>query len=105
MDLSTNFLFRNKLSSCLVFIDSSSTPCYVFVELQDAGLIAEFGEEITVKTDFEKRLPKKDDYPALIELRQSIFVAIKFLPDFVAAHHKMELLENGSSNSFINEVD
>ena len=103
MDLPTNFLFRNKLCRCLVFIDSSATPCYVFVELLDAGLIAEFGEEITLKTDFEKRLPKQDDYPALIEIRQSIFEAIKFLPDFVTAHHKIEQWESSNPESFLHD--
>ncbi|MBC7947760.1 MAG: hypothetical protein H7Y42_07760 [Chitinophagaceae bacterium] len=93
MDLPIEFLFRNKRSSCIVFIDSSASPCYVFAELIDADLIAEFGKEITVKTDFNQRLPKQDDYPALIEIRQIIFTAVKRLPDFVAAHHKIELLE------------
>lgn len=104
MDLPTNFMFRNQLCSCIAFIDNSSIPCYVYVELQEAGLIAEFGKEITVKTDFEKRLPKKDDYPALIEIRQSIFEAIKCLPDFVAAHHKKEPLEHAHPNSFIHRA-
>lgn len=81
----------------MVYIDSASDPCYVFAELRDAELIAEFGEEITVKTDFEIRLPKQDDYPALTEIRQSIFAAVKFLPEFVAAHQKLELLEKGKT--------
>ncbi|MFL5811475.1 MAG: hypothetical protein ACJ749_18265 [Flavisolibacter sp.] len=50
----------------------------------DRELIHEFGEEISVKTDFEKRLPKKDDYPALILLREAIFIAVKYLPEFLA---------------------
>ena len=92
MDLPINFLFRNKVFSCIVFIDNSSNPCYVFAELKDVELIAEFGEDITVKTDFNQRLPKQDDYPALVETRESIFTAIKTLPEFETAQHKIELL-------------
>src|SRR5437899_104707 len=84
MGLPVSFLFRNKPSVCTVDIDSSATPCYVFVVLEDRELIHEFGEEITVKTDFEKRLPKRDDYPALTALREAIFEAVRHLPEFIA---------------------
>lgn len=101
MDLPIEFQFRNKQFTCIVFIDSSSSPCYIFAELQDADLIAEFGNEITVKTDFKIRLSKKDDYPALAEVRQSIFMAVKRLPEFTLAYYKIEGLKKVNPRSFI----
>jgi hypothetical protein len=84
MGLHVPFIFRNKPSSCTVYIDSSATPRYLFIELKDQGLIDEFGADITVKTDFERRLPKQDDCPELVALREVIFHAIKHLPEFLA---------------------
>lgn len=52
------FLFRAKLFFAEAIIDASAEPLYVFCLLQDKELVQEFGEEITIKTDFEKRLPK-----------------------------------------------
>lgn len=99
MELPVEFLFRDKQYNCIAFIDNSSSPFYIFADLQDAALIAEFGKEITVKTDFEKRLPKKDDYPSLVEIRQSIFMAVKLLPEFAAARYKLELRKKANSES------
>ena len=93
MNTTIEFIFRNKQYSCLVYVDNSSSPYYAFVELQDDILIAEFGNDIS-------RLPKKDDYPALVEIRESIFIAIKDLPEFIAAPNKRELLLKGSPGSF-----
>lgn len=98
MDLPVEFFFRKKRASCTVYIDSSTNPCYVFVVLKDPDLIAEFGEDITIKTDFEKRLPKQDDYPALIAMRESIFAVIRYLPEFLAAHRKIEFLKQEDLN-------
>jgi len=97
METPIKFMFRGKQYGCIVNVDSSSNPCYAFIELQDDKLIAEFGKDISVKTDFKNRLSKKDDYPALVEIRESIFAAIKELPEFKAATNKRELLQNGSS--------
>ena len=84
MALHAPFTFRSKPSVCTIYIDRSATPCYVFVDLKDLDLIQEFGEEVTVKTDFTVRLPKQDDYPALVELRDAIFTSLKELPAFIA---------------------
>ncbi len=84
MGLLVPFVFRKKACLCSIYIDSAESPCYVFIDLKDKELIQEFGEEVTVKTDFEKRLPKQDDYPALVLLREAIFNALKELPEFMA---------------------
>jgi hypothetical protein len=55
----------------------------VFVTLYDNDLVSEFGEEITIKTDFENLLPKKGDYLTLLELRQAILDAMIALPYFL----------------------
>lgn len=106
MGLHFPFVFRNKSSLCTIYIDSSTTPCYVFVVLKDQELIQEFGDEITVKTDFHHRLPKKDDYPALAALREALFDGMKNLPEFMdkrrlveaisKIHRRDELLDRGS---------
>lgn len=84
MGLLVPIIFRNKASICTIYIDSSKNPCYLFVDLQGQELIAEFGKEITIKTDFNIRLPKQDDYPALVLLRDVIFNALKHFPEFIA---------------------
>jgi hypothetical protein len=84
MGLLVPFTFRNKACLCSIYIDNSKSPCYVFIDLKDRELIIEFGEEVTVKTDFYKRLPKQDDYPALVALREAIFDSLKDLPSFMA---------------------
>ena len=82
MDHNFQFTFRNMPYSCTAVIDRSAEPYLVFAILTDPLLITEFGDEVTVKTDFVRLLPKRDDYPALIELRQSILNGLKLLPAF-----------------------
>jgi hypothetical protein len=84
MGLLTTFQFRNKTATCTIHIDSSESPCYLFIDLNDRELIQEFGEEITVKTDFERSLPKNDDYSELVLLREAIFDGAKHSPEFLA---------------------
>lgn len=82
MDLKLHFNFRNKIYSCVAYIDNSAFPCYVFLDLLDNELVTEFGSEISIKTDFENLLPKKDDYPSLVLLRQAILSSFMQLPDY-----------------------
>lgn len=77
------FVFRKVLYSCEAFIDYTEEPCYIFCMLRNERLIQEFGDEVTIKTDCHKLLPKKDDYPALVELRQAIFSAVKNTREFM----------------------
>lgn len=80
------FIFRNKQYSCSIYVDSATVPpFYVFIDLLDKELVDEFGKELTIKTDFETRLPRQDDYPELVELRQCIFNAIQANPEFITA--------------------
>ncbi|GAA4746246.1 hypothetical protein [Flavisolibacter ginsenosidimutans] len=83
MGLHVPFTFRSKPSVCVIYIDIATTPSFIFIDLKDEELIREFGEEITIKTDFNGRLPKQDDYPALVELRDAIFTSLKALPAFI----------------------
>jgi hypothetical protein len=92
MDLNIQFTHKNKSRTCNIYIDSTAHPCYIFVILTDKELIKEFGDEITIKTDCEKRLPKKDDFPELVELRESIFNTVKAMPEFMAVKKRMMLL-------------
>ncbi|MDP9493367.1 MAG: hypothetical protein M3P17_04300, partial [Thermoproteota archaeon] len=89
MDSNIGFTFRKKDYSCNICIDNSAYPCYVFVSFTDKDLVKEFGNELTIKTDCEKRLPKRDDYAELVEIRQAIFDAIKTMPEFLAGKSRM----------------
>ncbi len=83
MELEVQFTFRKESYLCTAFVDVSEYPCYIFVLLRQRNLIQEFGDEISIKNDFEILLPKKDDYPELMELRQAIFNAIRAKPAFM----------------------
>lgn len=82
MDLTVTFYFRNKVYKALAYFSFDEEPCYIFTLLQNPELIYEFGEEITIKTDCNVLLPKKDDYTELVELRQAIFNAVKITRAF-----------------------
>ncbi|HZH66230.1 MAG TPA: hypothetical protein VEY10_15135 [Flavisolibacter sp.] len=84
MDINVPFIFRNTAYRCAIYFDTSVAPCYVFAVLDDKELIKEFGEDVSIKTDFKTRLPKQDDYQDLVVLREVIFDAVKGLPEFIA---------------------
>lgn len=88
MDLTIQFPFRNKLYSCIVYMDIADDPCYVFIMLSDKELVKEFGEDVTLKTDCVRLLDKTDDYPELVNLRQAIFDVVKTTPEFTVAKDK-----------------
>lgn len=85
MDAIIEFLFRGKLYKGEIFVEDTEFPCFVFVILRDEELVEEFGDEITLKTDLETLLPKKDDYGDLKELRQAIFSIVKGSAPFQSA--------------------
>ena len=89
METVVQFLFRRKLYSCVFFIDMAEKPDYIFCLLEDKELMEEFSDEVTIKTDGRQMLPKKDDYPALVALRQAIFSAVKNTKEFagMVKHH------------------
>jgi hypothetical protein len=79
------FSYQGAMWLCSALIDCSDDPCYIFVTLYDRQLINQFGDEITIKTDFNGLLPKKDDTPELVMLRQAIFDAVQPTPEFIRA--------------------
>jgi len=102
MGLPVPFVFRKKAFVCTVYFDNTPSPCYVFIDLKDQELIHEFGKEITIKTDFERRLPKQDDYPALVLLRDVVFDAVKLLPEFMTRKRLVNSLGKTVVRSFDN---
>jgi hypothetical protein len=92
MEIHFGFWFRGIEYSCSAVIDNSEYPCYIFTTLKHPGLISEFGDEITVVTDGKKRLAKKEDYPALVQLNEAILQAIKAVPEFRAVKIKTNIL-------------
>jgi hypothetical protein len=79
------FSYQGAMWLCSALIDCSDDPCYIFVTLYDRQLINHFGDEITIKTDFAGLLPKKDDTPELVMLRQAIFDAVQNTSEFIRA--------------------
>jgi hypothetical protein len=90
MNANIDFIFRKKLYKAELFFDDSEYPCFVFVIIHDKALIEEFGDEITLKTDLQKLLPKKDDYPELVGLREAIFSIAKNTAVFLAGKEKWQ---------------
>lgn len=88
--LHTKFIFRGKICVCNFLIDCSAYPGYIFTFLFDQEVVAEFSDEVTIKTDFVKLLSKSDDYPALVTLRQAILDAICITPECIAAAKRVE---------------
>lgn len=80
-----HFQFREKLYSCIAIIDTTDYPCYIFTIQKDPEIVREFGDEVSIKTDCERLLPKEDDHPQLMDLRLSIFRAITQTADFMIA--------------------
>ena len=64
MDFKIHFLFRGASYSAIPYISFDEDPCFIFVTLEGEELIKEFGEEINIKTDCEKVLPKKTATPS-----------------------------------------
>lgn len=79
----SEFYFRGRRFGCELFIDNTDSPCYVFVILHDAELIAEFGKDVTLKTDLQRLLPRRDDMPDLVALRMALFKAVRKTGPFV----------------------
>ena len=52
METHLQFSFRNKVRKAFLFIDNREEPCFIFLILEDKELIKEFGEDISIKTDF-----------------------------------------------------
>lgn len=86
------FFFRHRLCECYSIIDCSAYPGFIFIILLDDALITDFGQEVTVETDFVKRFPRKDDYPDLIALRQSLLDGLSDNAEFRSARQKMQFL-------------
>ena len=102
MDLVLSFTYQQSSHTCEAFIDASDHPCYIFVLLHSKCLIEQFGEDISIKTDCDQVLPKKDDTPSLVTLRKAIFDAIKQAIDLSGTKRKLHLLqERKSRESFV----
>ena len=85
MDTLVQFCFRGQHYRAEAFFSFEKEPCYIFLLLRDEELIREFGDDITIKTDCEGVLPKKDGYPSLDQLRQTLFDSVKTTRAFLCA--------------------
>ena len=85
-------MFRHKTRNAHAYIDTTEFPFYIFTIILDRELIEAFSDEVAIKTDFNKVLPKKDDYKeGLVALRQAIFNAIRNTAPFKELKTKMAI--------------
>ena len=108
MEVKSLFVYRERVYDCEIFTDISPDPCFIFIVLNDPGLIARFGTDLIIKTDYEKVLPLNNDHDELAELRQAIFNAIITFPEIINARLRkiestlVEQLSLGDTRSFSN---
>jgi hypothetical protein len=98
MDSQVKFAYLGRIYRCNVYIDIASDPCFIFVTLSDKPLVNFFGEDITIKTDFERQLKHRSDYDELVELKQAIFDSIRNLPEFVSARKRLSAFRKEQKN-------
>ena len=85
MKIPLQFRFRNKERKASAFIDNQEEPCFVFLILEDKEIIKEFGEDISIKTDFENILPSDNASVELEKLREAIFHELRRTVEFAKA--------------------
>lgn len=83
MDCFFRYIFRGELCSARAFFSFEEEPYFVFLWLYDSDIVNEFGDEVSIKTDLKKVLPRKNDYKSLIDLELAIFEALKEQPAFL----------------------
>jgi hypothetical protein len=77
------FIFRERVSTGQVCIGCAEDPAFILIVLKDKRLVAEFGKDVTIMTDFISLVARRNDTAELSELRQAIFGALKYHPLFV----------------------
>ncbi len=88
MDCFVYYTYRGKASAASAFFSFEEDPYYIFLWLHDPVHVSAFGNEISIKTDLAKVLPKKNDYNGLVELESILFAALQQEPSFIAAKTK-----------------
>lgn len=83
MDCFFRYTYRGSIRSARAFFSFEEEPCFIFLWLYDSDLVDEFGDEISIKTDLESVLPRRNDYKKLVELELAIFAALKEEPAFL----------------------
>jgi hypothetical protein len=83
MELDISFNFRNRMYSYRLLIDYSEEPYYIFTIQKDSFIIDKYSDDVSIKTDLFKVLPKEDDFlDGIVELRQAIFNAFISTPEY-----------------------
>ncbi len=85
METHLQFSFRNKVRKAFLFIDNREEPCFIFLILEDKELIKEFGEDLSIKTDFENILPSDNISVEIEKLREAIFHELRHTIEFAKA--------------------
>ncbi len=88
MDCFVYYTYRGKGCAARAFFSFEQEPFYIFLWLYDSELINEFGDEISIKTNLETVLPRKNDYKELVELEEAIFAVLKNEPTFLSERAK-----------------
>ncbi|GAA4330543.1 hypothetical protein [Flaviaesturariibacter amylovorans] len=81
--LALPFMLHGTRYSCDAHIDATEFPCLVFVCFYHPDLLAVYGNEITVKTDFDFLLLRTDECIELTTVRQAILDALQRQPEWM----------------------
>lgn len=83
MDCFFYFYFRGSKCGARAFFSFERNPYFIFLWLYDSELVLEFSDEISIKTDLEQVLPRKNDYASLVDLELTLFEALQKEPEFI----------------------
>jgi hypothetical protein len=89
LETEITFTFRNQVFHAVVFFRVDAAPFKIFVLIKDGELMREFGEELTIYTDFKAARSWEDDPPQLTALRTIIFQAASTTDTFLHAKRKV----------------
>jgi hypothetical protein len=78
-----SFPFRNTTYPASVLFSFEEEPYFLMTTLLDAGLVNEFGENLSIKTDGDAVLPHPGETPATSQLKSAVFDHLKKTPAFV----------------------
>jgi len=100
MQLHLQFTYNNQPCICEVLLDSSALPYYMFTLHTNPYIIAKYSDEVVIKTDLLKVLPKEDDYiDGIVELRQTIFNAFTATTEYEQTRSRLPKVSGASAST------
>ena len=82
-DTTINFNFSNGIFSAAVVPSFSEKPYYFFIQFNEAEIISEFGDELSIATNGDTILNSIPTDNKVKSLKEVIFQEIKKVPEFL----------------------